>query len=98
MLPKSSAPTSGRPGLLELPEEVIGSVSFFFCLRTGIVRTGPALPLHDNTLLTIRTFRSALLPPRSEQPPDQQPPEEAEQPVQPWSRACKRRGGGSSAL
>jgi hypothetical protein len=43
MLPKSSAPTSGRPGLLELPEEVIGSVSFVMAgVLSSLVPSGPA--------------------------------------------------------
>lgn len=127
MLPKSSAPTSGKPGLLELPE-VIGSLSLVIAgVLSSLVPSGPAPaakelsggvwmvsrvlsckgsvgPERTSQVRTRkkrdRTGSSAQFrpPPRSELPPEQQPPEEAEQPVQPWSRARKRRGGGSSAL
>ena len=42
MLPKSSAPTSGSPGLLELPA-VIGSVSLVMAgVLSSLVPSGPA--------------------------------------------------------
>ena len=42
MLPKSSAPTSGSPGLLELPE-VIGSLSLVMAgVLSSLLPSGPA--------------------------------------------------------